>query len=72
MGTGKTTLILDLLKSNKFKSVLYVSSWVTFTHFICSKLNTELKDFEYNFIQYNEQTNNGNKFNSFDNPYLVC
>jgi guanylate kinase len=73
MGTGKTTLVLDLLKSHKYKSVLYVSSWITFTHFICNKLNTELNKYEYKFIKYNEpQDENKHGFNSFDNPYLVC
>lgn len=72
MGTGKTNLILDLLKSNHFKSVLYVSSWITFTHFICNKLNIELNKDGYDFIKYNDPWLSGTKINSFDNPYVVC
>lgn len=81
MGTGKTTAIINLIKNNKnIKSVIYVSSWITFTHYITNKLNEELKEYGINFKWYNdndaaednEPERSYKNFSSIYSPYIVC
>lgn len=66
MGTGKTKCIVDFMNKYEFKSILYISTWITFSNYLFGMLN---RDTKYKFSLYNEpyvDTENGNIYNTIN------